>query len=177
MHFSDTWNKCPTLWLLYLSIISIMFDVFADHRNNLLIQMCRVEFFIIFHILYFFFNTVITYIICKVGLYIYIYIYISGGPLSALTWDSSRPNPTKKLGENPVPFHSRKNDSHSLPLPCWAFFFFFLPITVNYSKNIVGYRSQIGHLISWIKTQNVVFCYYIELKAILCTVLHRFNFM
>ncbi len=26
---------------------------------------------------------------------------------------SSRPNPTKKLGENPVPFHSRKNDSHS----------------------------------------------------------------
>jgi len=23
---------------------------------------------------------------------------------------SSRPNPTKKLGENPVPFHSRKND-------------------------------------------------------------------
>ncbi len=34
---------------------------------------------------------------------------------------SSRPNPTKKLGENPVPFHARKNDSHSLPLP-----FFFL---------------------------------------------------
>ncbi len=36
---------------------------------------------------------------------------------------SSRPNPTKKLGENPVPFHSRKNDSHSLPLPCCCFFF------------------------------------------------------
>ncbi len=32
---------------------------------------------------------------------------------------SSRPNPTKKLGENPVPFHSRKNDSHSR-----VFFFF-----------------------------------------------------
>ncbi len=28
---------------------------------------------------------------------------------------SSHSNPTKKLGENPVPFHSRKNDSHSLP--------------------------------------------------------------
>ncbi len=39
-------------------------------------------------------------------------------------WISSRPNPTKKLGENPVPFHSRKNDSHSLPLPCFFFFFF-----------------------------------------------------
>ncbi len=37
---------------------------------------------------------------------------------------SSRPNPTKKLGENPVPFHSRKNDSPSLPLPCR----FFTPI-------------------------------------------------
>ncbi len=36
---------------------------------------------------------------------------------------SSRPNPTKKLGENPVPFHSRMNDSHSLPLPCCCFFF------------------------------------------------------
>ncbi len=35
-----------------------------------------------------------------------------------------RPNPTKKLGENPVPFHTRKNDSHSLPLPCRFFFFF-----------------------------------------------------
>ncbi len=35
---------------------------------------------------------------------------------------SSRPNPTKKLGENPVTFHSRKNDSHSLPLPCRVFF-------------------------------------------------------
>ncbi len=31
----------------------------------------------------------------------------------------------EKTGENPVPFHSRKNDSHSLPLPC-CFFFFFL---------------------------------------------------
>ncbi len=37
---------------------------------------------------------------------------------------SSRPNPTKKLGGNPVPFHSWKNDSHSLPLPCCIFFFF-----------------------------------------------------
>ncbi len=37
---------------------------------------------------------------------------------------SSRPNPTKKLGENPVPFHSRKNDSHCLPLPCCIFIFF-----------------------------------------------------
>ncbi len=49
---------------------------------------------------------------------------------------SSRPNPMKKLGENPVPFHSRKNDSHSLPLPV-LFFFFFLPKSVSYSKNIV----------------------------------------
>ncbi len=39
---------------------------------------------------------------------------------------SSRPNPTKKLGENPVPFHSRV-----------VVFFFFFFITVNYSKNIV----------------------------------------
>ncbi len=83
---------------------------------------------------------------------------------------SSRPNPTKKLGENPVPFHSRKNDSHSLPLPCCVFFWgFFWLKSVSYSKNIVGYRSQRAHL-SWIKTQNVVFCYYIELKASLCTV-------
>ncbi len=29
--------------LLCLYIISIMFDVLADHRKNLLIQMCRVE--------------------------------------------------------------------------------------------------------------------------------------
>ncbi|KAI2664199.1 hypothetical protein H4Q32_002341 [Labeo rohita] len=29
----------------------------------------------------------------------------------------SHPNPTKKLGKNPVPSQSRKNDSHSLPLP------------------------------------------------------------
>ncbi len=47
---------------------------------------------------------------------------------------SSRPNPMKKLGENPVPLHSRKNDSHSLPLPCCCFF---LPKSVSYSKNIV----------------------------------------
>ncbi len=44
---------------------------------------CRVFYYISYFV--FFFNTVITYIICKVGLYIYIYIYISGGPLSALT--------------------------------------------------------------------------------------------
>ncbi len=51
---------------------------------------------------------------------------------------SSHPNPTKKLGENPVPFHSRKNDSHSLPLPCFCVFFcFFWPKSVSYSKNIV----------------------------------------
>ncbi len=29
--------------LLCLYVISIMFDVLADHRKNLLIQMCRVE--------------------------------------------------------------------------------------------------------------------------------------
>ncbi len=40
MHFGDTWNKCPTLCLY---IISIIFDVLADHRKNLRIQMCRVE--------------------------------------------------------------------------------------------------------------------------------------
>ncbi len=34
MHFGDTWNKCPTLCLLCLYIISIMFDVLADHRKN-----------------------------------------------------------------------------------------------------------------------------------------------
>ncbi len=44
---------------------------------------------------------------------------------------SSRPNPTKKLGENPVPFHSRKNDSHSLPLPCCVFFFFCRNLSVT----------------------------------------------
>ncbi len=33
---------------------------------------------------------------------------------------SSRPNPTKKSGGNPVPFYSQKKDSHSFPLP---FFF------------------------------------------------------
>ncbi len=43
MHFGDTWNKCTTLcYLLCLYIISIMFDVLANHRKNLLIQMCRV---------------------------------------------------------------------------------------------------------------------------------------
>ncbi len=42
-----------------------------------------------------------------------------------------RPNPTKKLGENPVPSHSRKNDSHS------CLFLFVLPKSVNYSKYIV----------------------------------------
>lgn len=35
----------------------------------------------------------------------------------------SRSNPTKKLGENPVPFHSRENDAHFLPLSCFFFFF------------------------------------------------------
>ncbi len=44
---------------------------------------------------------------------------------------SSRPNPTKKLGKNPVPFHSRKKDSHSRVVV------FFLPKSVSYSKNIV----------------------------------------
>ncbi len=43
---------------------------------------------------------------------------------------SSRPNPTKKLGENPVPFQSRKNDFHSLPLP-WNL------SVKQYSKNTV----------------------------------------
>ncbi len=57
----------------------------------------------------------------------------------------SRPTPTKnnlflsqsheKTGENPVPFHSRKNDSHSLPLPCCCLVF--LPKSVSYSKHIV----------------------------------------
>ncbi len=42
-----------------------------------------------------------------------------------------------QLPTNPIPFHSRKNDSHSLPLPCCFFLFVFLPITVNYSKNII----------------------------------------
>ncbi len=66
---------------LCLYIISIMFDVLADHRNNLLIQMCRVElqvglsisftsdFFVIglLHLLLYFY----TVIICKVYIYIY----------------------------------------------------------------------------------------------------------
>ncbi len=36
---------------------------------------------------------------------------------------SSRPNPMKNLGENPVP--STPIDSHSLPLPCCFFLCFF----------------------------------------------------
>ncbi len=64
----------------------------------------------------------------------------SPAPLPQKKKISSRPNPTKKLGENPVPF------------------FFFL--SVSYSKNIVGYRSQRAHL-SWIKTPNVFFFFII----------------
>ncbi len=48
---------------------------------------------------------------------------------------SSRPNPQKNWRKIPVPFHSRKNDTHSLPLPCCCYFF--LPKSVSYSKNIV----------------------------------------
>ncbi len=47
MHFGD---------MKQIYRISIMFDVLADHKKNLLIQMCRVE--------------------LQVGLSIYIYIYI-----------------------------------------------------------------------------------------------------
>ncbi len=35
--------QMPIICLLCLYIISIIFDVLADHRKNLLIQMCRVE--------------------------------------------------------------------------------------------------------------------------------------
>ncbi len=37
---------------------------------------------------------------------------------------SSRPNPHEKNWRK-IPFHSRKNDSHSLPLRVFFFFFFF----------------------------------------------------
>ncbi len=47
---------------------------------------------------------------------------------------SSRPNPTKKLEENPVPLPEEWLPFP--PTPALGFFFFFL-ITVNYSKNIV----------------------------------------
>ncbi len=73
---------------------------------------------------------------------IIIVIELSPSPIS------SRPNPTKKLGENPVPLLEEW-----LPFPPTPVLLFFLPITVNY-------RSQRAHLISWIKTQNVVF--YVE---------------
>ncbi len=45
---------------------------------------------------------------------------------------SSRPNPTKKLGENPVPL-----PEEWLPFPPTPVLLFFFLITVNYSKNIV----------------------------------------
>jgi len=48
------------------------------------------------------------------------------------TWISSRPNPTKKLEENPVPL-----PEEWLPFPPTPVLFFFFLITVNYSKNIV----------------------------------------
>ncbi len=57
----------------------------------------------------------------------------------------SRSTPTKinlfptqsheKTGGKSRPVHSRKNDSHSLPLPCCCFCF--PPKSVSYSKNIV----------------------------------------
>ncbi len=36
---------------------------------------------------------------------------------------SSRPQSHEKTGGKSRPVHSRKNDSHSLPLPCCCFFF------------------------------------------------------
>ncbi len=79
----------------------------------------------------------------------------------------SRPTPTKmylfpsqsheKTGGK-IP--SRSTPGWMTPIPSHSrvvvVFLFFLPKSVNYSKNIVGYRSQRAHLISWIKTQNVV---------------------
>ncbi len=70
----------------------------------------------------------------------------------------SRPTPTKKISSCPDPGRMTPIPSHSRVV----FFFFFgrnMSVTVK-----MQYRSQCAHL-SWIKIQNVVFCYYIELKA------------
>ncbi len=81
----------------------------------------------------------------------------------------SRPTPTKK---NLVPSQSHKKTGGKsrpvpipeewLPFPPTPVFFFFgrnLSVTLK-----IQYRSQRAHL-SWITIHNVVFCYYIELKA------------
>ncbi len=78
----------------------------------------------------------------------------------------------EKLEE--IPFHSPEEWLPFPPTPVLFFFLFFFLITVNYSKNIVQITA--AHLISWIKTQNVVFFNYIELKAILCTVFAQIKF-
>ncbi len=70
----------------------------------------------------------------------------------------SRPTPTKKILSCPDPRRMTPIPSHSRVV----FFFFFgrnMSVTVK-----MQYRSQCAHL-SWIKIQNVVFCYYIELKG------------
>ncbi len=50
---------------------------------------------------------------------------------------SSRPNPTKKLGENPVPSRSTPGRMTPIPSHSRVVVFFFLPKSVSYSKNIV----------------------------------------
>ncbi len=115
---------------------------------------------------------------------LYSSMYMLEGDTEGEFSNLSRPTPTKinlfpsqsheKTGGKSRPVPLPEEWLPFPPTPVLLFFFFGRNLSVTVK---IQYRSQRAHLISWIKTQNVVFCYYIELKAILCTVLHRLNFM